>query len=80
MATRHDLAGVQSHLPQSVIDLGGFVRDPGAMVWGHPRNGDDAVILQTALDNFVVDPGLHIMLTVTDAGSLLLGRRQDLGG
>ncbi len=46
---------------KSVIDLGGFVRDPGAMVWGHPRNGDDAVILQTALDNFVVDPGLHIM-------------------
>ncbi len=46
---------------RTVIDLGGFVRDPGAMVWGHPCGGDRAVTLQTALEDFVVEPGLHIM-------------------
>jgi Xaa-Pro aminopeptidase len=41
--------------------LGGFVRDPGAMVWGHPRGGDAAITLQTGLDDFTVEPGTHIM-------------------
>ncbi|MFP6709334.1 MAG: M24 family metallopeptidase [Alphaproteobacteria bacterium] len=41
--------------------LGGFVRDPGAMVWGHPR-GDDAVhTLQTGLEDFEIQTGQHIM-------------------
>lgn len=46
---------------QAVIGLGGFVRDPGAMVWGHPCGGDRAVTLQTALEDFVIEPGMHIM-------------------
>ncbi len=46
---------------RAVTDLGGFVRDPGGMVWGHPRGGDTAITLQTGLDDFVVDPGMHIM-------------------
>ena len=36
-ATWRDLNGPT---PRAVTDLGGFVRDPGAMVWGHPRGAD----------------------------------------
>jgi Xaa-Pro aminopeptidase len=46
---------------RAVVELGGFVRDPGAMVWGHPRAGDAAITLQTGLDDFVVEPGMHVM-------------------
>ena len=46
---------------RAVTDLGGFVRDPGGMVWGHPCGGDAAITLQTGLDDFVVDPGMHVM-------------------
>ncbi|MGI9384861.1 MAG: aminopeptidase P family N-terminal domain-containing protein, partial [Methyloligellaceae bacterium] len=28
---------------KAVIELGGFVRDPGGMVWGHPRGADPAL-------------------------------------
>jgi Xaa-Pro dipeptidase len=45
----------------AVADLGGFVRDPGAMVWGHPRGADPALTLQTGLEDFEVEPGLHVM-------------------
>ena len=31
------------------------------MVWGHPRGGDAAITLQTGLDDFVVDAGMHVM-------------------
>ena len=65
----------------AVTGLGGFVRDPGAMVWGHPRGADPAMTLATGLEDDEVDarhprdvrlPRHH--------RSLLLGRRQDLGG
>jgi Xaa-Pro dipeptidase len=46
---------------RAVIDLGGFVRDPGGMVWGHPRGTDPALTLQTGLEDDVVEPGTHIM-------------------
>ncbi len=42
-------------------ELGGFVRDPGAMVWGHPRGTDTAIMLQTGLEDFEVAQGSHIM-------------------
>jgi Xaa-Pro aminopeptidase len=45
----------------AVTDLGGFVRDPGAMVWGHPRGGEAALTLQTGLEDFEVERGLHVM-------------------
>jgi Xaa-Pro aminopeptidase len=45
----------------AVTKLGGFVRDPGGMVWGHPRGSDAAITLQTGLDDFVVEPGMHLM-------------------
>ncbi len=46
---------------RAVVDLGGFVRDPGAMVWGHPRGAEPALTLQTGLEDFPVSPGLHVM-------------------
>jgi Xaa-Pro dipeptidase len=30
---------------RSVAELGGFVRDPGGMVWGHPRGTEQTVML-----------------------------------
>jgi Xaa-Pro aminopeptidase len=46
---------------RAVVDLGGFVRDPGGMVWGHPRGTDPALTLQTGLENDEVAPGTHVM-------------------
>jgi Xaa-Pro aminopeptidase len=46
---------------QTAVELGGFVRDPGAMVWGHPRGGDAAITLQTGLEDFEVETGLHVL-------------------
>ena len=46
---------------RAVIDLGGFVRDPGGMVWGHPRGTDPALMLQTGLEDDEVTPGTHVM-------------------
>lgn len=45
----------------AAVDLGGFVRDPGAMVWGHPRGHDAALSLQTGLEDFEVERGQHVM-------------------
>src|SRR5262249_11791436 len=45
----------------AVVDLGGFVRDPGAMVWGHPQGGEAALMLQTGLEDFGVERGMHVM-------------------
>ena len=46
---------------RAVIDLGGFVRDPGAMVWGHPRGGDAAITLASSFDDFELTQGTHVM-------------------
>jgi len=46
---------------RAVVDLGGFVRDPGAMVWGHPCGADSAVTLQSRLDDFEMRSGVHIL-------------------
>jgi Xaa-Pro aminopeptidase len=45
----------------AVTELGGFVRDPGGMVWGHPRGTDPALTLVTGLERDVVEPGSHVM-------------------
>jgi Xaa-Pro aminopeptidase len=45
----------------AVVELGGFVRDPGAMVWGHPRGADPTLTLQTGLEDFEVERGQHVM-------------------
>ena len=41
--------------------LGGFVRDPGALVWGHPRGADEAVTLDSGFDDFEIAPGSNMM-------------------
>ena len=45
----------------AVIDLGGFVRDPAGMVWGHPRGADATLMLATGLEDDEVTPGTHVM-------------------
>jgi Xaa-Pro dipeptidase len=45
----------------AVVELGGFVRDPGGMVWGHPRGAEAALTLQTGLEDFEVERGQHVM-------------------
>jgi Xaa-Pro aminopeptidase len=46
---------------KAVAELGGFVRDPGGMVWGHPRGADPAITLQTGLEDDEVARGTHVM-------------------
>lgn len=57
-ATWRDLS---QHYARAVINLGGFVRDPGPMVWSHPRGTDPALTLQTGLENDEVEHGTHVM-------------------
>jgi len=45
----------------AVAELGGFVRDPGGMVWGHPRGADAALTLATGYEDDVVEAGTHVM-------------------
>ncbi len=46
---------------RSAVELGGFVRDPGAMVWGHPRGADPTLRLQTGLEEDPIEAGTHVM-------------------
>ncbi len=45
----------------AAVELGGFVHDPGAMVWNHPRGADATISLQTGLDNDEIRRGSHVM-------------------
>jgi Xaa-Pro aminopeptidase len=45
----------------AVAGLGGFVHDPGGMVWGHPRGSDPTLMLATGLEDEPVEPGSHVM-------------------
>jgi len=46
---------------RAALDLGGFVRDPGAMVWSNARGTDATVALQTGLEDYEVAPGMHVL-------------------
>jgi Xaa-Pro aminopeptidase len=46
---------------RSVAELGGFVRDPGGMVWGHPRGTDATIMLASGFEDGEVEPGTHVM-------------------
>jgi Xaa-Pro aminopeptidase len=46
---------------RSVAELGGFVRDPGGMVWGHPRGIDQTIMLATGFEDSEVEAGTHVM-------------------
>jgi Xaa-Pro dipeptidase len=41
--------------------LGGFVRDPGAVVLANAPNADPALYMTSGLEDFVVEPGTNIM-------------------
>lgn len=57
-ATWRDLNRAYS---RAVVELGGFVRDPGGMVWGHPRGADASLHLHSGLDDGEVTEGTHVM-------------------
>jgi Xaa-Pro dipeptidase len=46
---------------RAVIGLGGFVRDPAGMVWGHPRGDEATLMLQTGLEDDEIGAGTHVM-------------------
>ena len=46
---------------RSAAELGGFVRDPGGMVWGHPRGAEQTVMLATGFEDGEVEAGTHVM-------------------
>ena len=46
---------------RAAVDLGGFVRDPGAMVWSHPQGADAAITLQTGHEDGEIKGGTHVM-------------------
>ena len=45
----------------AAVDLGGFVRDPGAMVWGQLRGDDAAITLQAGVEDFEIEAGSHVL-------------------
>ena len=53
--------GLAQAYARAAVDLGGFVRDPGAMVWSHPRGADAAITLQTGLEDGEIERGCHVM-------------------
>jgi Xaa-Pro aminopeptidase len=46
---------------RAVAELGGFVRDPGGMVWGHPRGTDATIMLSSGFEDGEVGAGTHVM-------------------
>jgi Xaa-Pro aminopeptidase len=46
---------------RAVAELGGFVRDPGGMVWGHPRGTDATIMLSAGFEDSEVGAGTHVM-------------------
>ncbi len=45
----------------TATELGGFVRDPGAVVLANAPGADPALYMTSGLEDFVVTPGMHIM-------------------
>jgi Xaa-Pro aminopeptidase len=45
----------------AAVSLGGFVRDPGAIVMANPPGAEPALYTQSGGEDFVVEPGMHIM-------------------
>ena len=45
----------------TAVSLGGFVRDPGAIVMANPPGIEPALYTQSGLEDFTVEPGMHIM-------------------
>jgi Xaa-Pro dipeptidase len=46
---------------RAAVELGGFVRDPGGMVWNHPRGTDASISLQAGQEPGPLERGTHVM-------------------
>jgi len=46
---------------RAAVDLGGFVRDPGALVWNHPQGADATISLQSGIEDGEIRRGVHVM-------------------
>ena len=46
---------------RTAVELGGFVRDPGGVVIANTVGADPAFYLQSGVEDFIVEPGMHIM-------------------
>lgn len=46
---------------RQAVELGGFVRDPGGIVVANPPGAETALFMQCGLEDFVVQPGQHVM-------------------
>jgi Xaa-Pro dipeptidase len=56
--TWRELSGAYA---RAAVDLGGFVRDPGAMVWSHPQGAEATITLQTGHEDGDIGRGTHVM-------------------
>jgi Xaa-Pro aminopeptidase len=45
----------------TAVGLGGFVRDPGALVMANLPGTEAALYTQSGYEDFVVEPGMHVM-------------------
>jgi Xaa-Pro dipeptidase len=45
----------------TAVSLGGFVRDPGAIVMANPPGFEPAFYTQSGAEDFTVEPGTHVM-------------------
>lgn len=46
---------------RAAVDLGGFVRDPGGMVWNHPPGADASLSLHAGREQGELARGTHVM-------------------
>ena len=46
---------------KEAVGLGGFIHDPGAVVFANPRGVDPVLTLQTGFEDFVIKPGMNVM-------------------
>ena len=45
----------------TAVGLGGFVRDPGALVMANPPGAEPALYTQSGFEDFTVEAGMHVM-------------------
>ena len=46
---------------KATVEVGGHIDDPRGLVFANPRGSDPVVTLNCGLDDFAIEPGMHIM-------------------
>ena len=46
---------------KATVDVGGIVDDPRGMIFANPRGSDSAIIFNTGLEDYVIEPGMQIL-------------------